>query len=83
MRLRRESRCYSPSLIRADIACQVRECQCRKAAKALDESASEAEISSPVAFAGTPRIFASPEQFAGVGVDIRLLDRFKVRSVQG
>jgi serine/threonine protein kinase len=39
-------------------------------AKALDESASEAEISSPGAFAGTPE-FASPEQFAGVGVDIR------------
>jgi protein kinase-like protein/NACHT domain-containing protein len=39
-------------------------------AKALDESASEAGISSPGAFAGTPE-FASPEQFAGVGVDIR------------
>jgi hypothetical protein len=39
-------------------------------AKTLDESASEAEISSPGAFAGTPE-FASPEQFAGVGVDIR------------
>jgi hypothetical protein len=36
----------------------------------LDESASEAAISSPGAFAGTPE-FASPEQFAGVGVDIR------------
>ena len=35
-----------------------------------DESASEAGISSPGAFAGTPE-FASPEQFAGVGVDIR------------
>src|SRR6202008_4743968 len=39
-------------------------------AKTLDESASEARISSPGAFAGTPE-FASPEQFAGVGVDIR------------
>src|SRR5271165_3122743 len=39
-------------------------------AKALDESASEAGISSPGAFAGTPE-FASPEQFVGVGVDIR------------
>jgi len=38
-------------------------------AKALDESASEARISSPGAFAGTPE-FASPEQFGGVGVDI-------------
>ena len=33
-------------------------------AKTLDESASEAGISSPGAFAGTPE-FASPEQFAG------------------
>src|SRR5215475_10065398 len=39
-------------------------------AKPLDESASRAGISSPGAFAGTPE-FASPEQFAGVGVDIR------------
>src|ERR1700732_1439946 len=39
-------------------------------AKAIDESASEAGISSPGAFAGPPE-FASPEQFAGVGVDIR------------
>jgi serine/threonine protein kinase len=39
-------------------------------AKIVDESASEAGISSPGAFAGTPE-FASPEQFAGVGVDIR------------
>jgi len=39
-------------------------------AKTLDESASEVGISSPGAFAGTPE-FASPEQFAGVGVDIR------------
>src|SRR5271163_2138580 len=39
-------------------------------AKTLDESASEAGISSPGAFAGTPE-FASPEQFAGLGVDIR------------
>jgi serine/threonine protein kinase len=39
-------------------------------AKTLNESASEAGISSPGAFVGTPE-FASPEQFAGVGVDIR------------
>jgi hypothetical protein len=39
-------------------------------AKTLDESASEAGISLPGTFAGTPE-FASPEQFAGVGVDIR------------
>jgi serine/threonine protein kinase len=39
-------------------------------AKTLGASASEAGISSPGAFAGTPE-FASPEQFAGVGVDIR------------
>jgi hypothetical protein len=39
-------------------------------AKALDEPASEAGISSPGVFVGTPE-FASPEQFAGVGVDIR------------
>jgi predicted ATPase len=39
-------------------------------AKTLDESASEAAISSPGAFVGTPE-FASPEQFGGVGVDIR------------
>jgi tetratricopeptide (TPR) repeat protein len=39
-------------------------------AKTLDESTSEAGISSPGAFVGTPE-FASPEQFAGVSVDIR------------
>ena len=39
-------------------------------AKTLVESASEAGISMPGVFAGTPE-FASPEQFAGVGVDIR------------
>src|ERR1700737_540624 len=39
-------------------------------AKTLDESVSQAWISSPGVFAGTPE-FASPEQFAGVGVDIR------------
>jgi serine/threonine protein kinase len=39
-------------------------------AKTVDESASEAGISSPGTFAGTPE-FASPEQFAGVSVDIR------------
>src|ERR1700730_5450921 len=39
-------------------------------AKTLEELASEAGISSPGAFVGTPE-FASPEQFAGVSVDIR------------
>jgi WD40 repeat protein/tRNA A-37 threonylcarbamoyl transferase component Bud32 len=39
-------------------------------AKPVRESPSEAAISRPGAFAGTPA-FASPEQFAGVGVDIR------------
>ena len=39
-------------------------------AKTLDESASEAGISTPGAFVGTPE-FATPEQFGGVGVDIR------------
>jgi len=39
-------------------------------AKTLDASASAAGISSPGVFAGTPE-FASPEQFAGIGVDIR------------
>ena len=39
-------------------------------AKAVNEAASETAISMPGAFAGTPE-FASPEQFAGVGVDIR------------
>src|SRR5215469_14686809 len=39
-------------------------------AKTLGASASEAGISSPGALAGTPE-FASPEQFAGVGVDVR------------
>ncbi|HZC36701.1 MAG TPA: serine/threonine-protein kinase, partial [Chthoniobacterales bacterium] len=39
-------------------------------AKAVAECQSEAAISTPGSFAGTPE-FASPEQFAGVGVDIR------------
>jgi serine/threonine protein kinase len=39
-------------------------------AKAVDESPTQAAISIPGAFAGTPE-FASPEQFAGVAVDIR------------
>src|ERR1700676_4275233 len=39
-------------------------------AKTVDEWSSGAGISSPGAFAGTPE-FASPEQFAGVQVDIR------------
>src|SRR6202795_2061397 len=38
--------------------------------KTLAESPSQPAISMPGAFAGTPE-FASPEQFAGVGVDIR------------
>src|ERR1700719_2483433 len=39
-------------------------------AKAVNEPGSQTTISTPGAFAGTPT-FASPEQFAGVGVDIR------------
>src|SRR5580692_7227421 len=39
-------------------------------AKTVEASASEAGISSPGAFAGTPE-FASPEQFAGIQVDNR------------
>jgi serine/threonine protein kinase len=39
-------------------------------AKAMNEPASQAAISTPGAFAGTPE-FASPEQFAGVQADIR------------
>src|SRR5262249_19468995 len=39
-------------------------------AKTLDDSASQAGISSPGAFVGTPE-FESPEQFGGVSVDIR------------
>jgi serine/threonine protein kinase/Flp pilus assembly protein TadD len=39
-------------------------------AKAIQESQSEPAISIPGSFAGTPE-FASPEQFAGVGADIR------------
>ncbi len=39
-------------------------------AKTVAPSDSEASISTPGAFVGTPE-FASPEQFAGVGVDIR------------
>src|SRR6202048_1453844 len=39
-------------------------------AKAAGEPLSEAAISMPGGFAGTPE-FASPEQFAGVGLDIR------------
>src|SRR4030081_1034503 len=39
-------------------------------AKPTTDVPSEAAISTPGAFAGTPE-FASPEQFAGVGVDIR------------
>ena len=39
-------------------------------AKPAPDAHAEAAISTPGAFAGTPE-FASPEQFAGVGVDIR------------
>ena len=39
-------------------------------AKAVNEPGSQTAISMPEGFAGTPE-FASPEQFAGVGVDIR------------
>src|SRR6516165_1210593 len=39
-------------------------------AKPAADAPAEAAISTPGAFAGTPK-FASPEQFAGVGVDIR------------
>ena len=39
-------------------------------AKAVDEPGSGTAISIPGGFAGTPQ-YASPEQFAGVGVDIR------------
>jgi hypothetical protein len=39
-------------------------------AKAVNEPISEAALSMPGAFTGTPE-FASPEQFAAVGVDIR------------
>ena len=39
-------------------------------AKSLDEPTAQTAISTPGAFAGTPE-FASPEQFAGVPVDIR------------
>ena len=39
-------------------------------AKPSPDAPAEAAISTPGAFAGTPE-FASPEQFAGVGVDIR------------
>ena len=39
-------------------------------AKAVNEPGSQTAISTPGAFVGTPE-FASPEQFAGVGVDIR------------
>jgi serine/threonine protein kinase len=39
-------------------------------AKSVPDAPAEAAISTPGAFVGTPE-FASPEQFAGVGVDIR------------
>jgi serine/threonine protein kinase/predicted ATPase len=39
-------------------------------AKAVDEPGAQIAISTPGVFAGTPE-FASPEQFAGIGADIR------------
>jgi serine/threonine protein kinase len=39
-------------------------------AKAVNEPSDQTAISTPGAFAGTPE-FASPEQFAGIGADIR------------
>jgi serine/threonine protein kinase len=39
-------------------------------AKAVNEPGAQSAISTPGAFAGTPE-FASPEQFAGIGADIR------------
>ena len=39
-------------------------------AKVVNEECSQTAISTPGAFAGTPE-FASPEQFAGIGIDIR------------
>ena len=39
-------------------------------AKAIAELSLQTAISTPGGFVGTPE-FASPEQFAGVGVDIR------------
>jgi serine/threonine protein kinase len=39
-------------------------------AKAVNEPSSQTAISIPGGFAGTPE-FASPEQFAGIGIDIR------------
>jgi hypothetical protein len=39
-------------------------------AKAVNEPTAQTAISTPGAFAGTPE-FASPEQFAGIGADIR------------
>jgi WD40 repeat protein/serine/threonine protein kinase len=39
-------------------------------AKSLDEPGAQTAISTPGVFAGTPE-FASPEQFAGIGADIR------------
>jgi predicted ATPase len=39
-------------------------------AKSLHEPGSQAAISTPEAFAGTPE-FASPERFAGIGADVR------------
>ncbi len=49
-------------------------------AKATNERASVAGISMAGAFAGTPE-FASPEQFAGVGVDVRSSLRHSLKKI--
>ena len=51
-------------------------------AKPAPNAPAEAAISTPGAFAGTPE-FASPEQFAGVGVDIRCLFRCRLDRILG
>src|ERR1700751_1329054 len=51
-------------------------------AKPAADAPAEAAISTPGAFAGTPA-FASPEQFAGVGVDIRSDPVFVGRHTMG